>query len=187
MRHPLAVLLLIAAGSLAMPLAAAIPASQKLAFEVLRGDSRIGRHEVAFRREGEELHVEVAIDLEVKLAFVTVFTYRHRNHEVWREGRLVSLESVTDDDGKQYNLTGRATPEGFRVEGWAGSYLAPAGIIPTSYWNPATRYRMTGDLNLDLWYGPEGQWSRIAFDARGKEVVYRLTGDRQTQALLKSF
>lgn len=223
MRTLAAAICLFAAVCAALPLAAAIPASQQLAFEVVRGESSIGRHEVSFRREGEELHVEVAIDLEVKLAFVTVFTYQHRNHEVWRDGRLISIETTTNDDGKQYQLTGRATDQGFQVEGSAGSYLAPADIIPTSYWNPATleqsqlldtqrgrllevmivpqgeeqiladgerfsatRYRMSGDLRLDLWYGPDGQWSRIAFDAKGAEVVYRLTNDPQVQASLET-
>ena len=50
----------------------------------------------------------------------------------------------------------------------------------------ATRYRMSGDLRLDLWYGPDGQWSRIAFDAKGSEVVYRLTSDTQIQASLET-
>jgi hypothetical protein len=221
MRTLFFVLAVLAAAMQTLPLAAAIPATQKLAFEVLRGDADIGRHEVTFRREGEDLHVDVAIDLEVKLAFVTVFTYRHRNHEVWRDGKLVSIETETNDDGKEYKLSGRATAEGFRVEGASGSFLAPAGIIPTSYWNPSTveqtqlldtqkgrlldvnvtpegkeqivvegqslttqRYRMSGDLRLELWYGPEGQWSRIAFDAKGSQVVYHLTSDPQIQASL---
>lgn len=179
-----------------------------LAFDVLRDGSSIGRHEIGFRQEGDDLHVEIAIDLEVKLAFITLFRYWHRNHEVWRDGRLVSIETRTDDDGKLHRVSGRVTAEGFLVEGSEGRTILPAGVLPTSYWHPRTveqnklldtqrgrllkvetetlgleeidgssqdeamRYRLSGDLQLDLWYSPEGEWRKLAFVARGAEVTY---------------
>lgn len=198
-------LLLLAAAPL---LAARAPAGD-IAFSVYRDGAPLGRHELRFRREGPDLHVEIEIELEVKLAFLTLFRYSHRNHEVWRDGRLVSLETRTDDDGTPYRVSGRATERGFEVEGSNGRLVLPASIVPTSYWNPATldqsvlldtqkgglrqvavralgletltaggrgvparRYRMTGDLELDLWYSPEGEWLRIAFEAKGSEVDY---------------
>lgn len=210
--------LALAAGILALaaPLLAA-PAGD-IAFAVYRDGALLGRHDVRFRREGDDLHVDIEIELEVKLAFLTLFRYSHRNHEIWRDGRLVSIETRTDDDGEAYRVTGRATADGFLVEGARGLRLLPAEVIPTSYWNPATvrqtalldtqsgrllevalrdagpetvllddggvparRYRMTGDLTLDLWYSAEGEWMRIAFEARGATVDYtRLdsAGDR---------
>ena len=112
----------------AFPLMAAIPPSGDLKFAVMRSDSDIGRHSVSFERKGDELHVDVAIDLEVSIAFVTVFTYSHRNHEVWKNGRLVSIETTTDDNGDEYSLSGHAVENGFKVDGAAGSFIAPADI-----------------------------------------------------------
>ena len=37
----------------------------------------------------------------------------------------------------------------------------------------ARLYRMAGDLNLDLWYGPNGEWIKLAFLARGSQIEYR--------------
>ena len=37
----------------------------------------------------------------------------------------------------------------------------------------AQLYRMAGDLNLDLWYGPNGEWVKLAFLARGSQIEYR--------------
>ena len=37
----------------------------------------------------------------------------------------------------------------------------------------AQLYRMAGDLNLDLWYGPKGEWIKLAFLARGSQIEYR--------------
>ncbi|MEQ9606028.1 MAG: DUF6134 family protein, partial [Kiloniellaceae bacterium] len=36
----------------------------------------------------------------------------------------------------------------------------------------ARRYRMSGDLDLDLWYATTGEWVHIAFTARGTTVNY---------------
>ena len=94
------------------------------------------------------------------------------------------------------------------MNGAEGEFLAPAGILPTSYWHPRTveqrrlldsqhgrvlevnpaflgretlagdmaarRYRLSGDLDLDLWYSDSGEWLKTAFEARGAEVSYAL-------------
>lgn len=40
----------------------------------------------------------------------------------------------------------------------------------------ATRYRMVGALDLDLWYSQAGQWVKLAFSARGVDISYALDG-----------
>ncbi len=36
----------------------------------------------------------------------------------------------------------------------------------------AERFRLRGDLDCDLWYGPEG-WAKLAFEVRGSRISYR--------------
>lgn len=36
----------------------------------------------------------------------------------------------------------------------------------------ARRIRLSGSLTVDLWYGPDGEWLKCAFEARGEQVVY---------------
>ena len=195
--------------ALAAPLTAALPTSREIAFHILRNGDPIGHHSVTFRRQDGRLLVAIEIDIEVRFAFLTLFRYRHENREAWREGRLVALDSWTDDDGTRYEVTARATPEGVRVEGRHGTFLAPAQVIPTSYWNAATvrqtrlldtqygrlvdvavrpvgedsvarggeevqarKYIVSGDLDLEVWYTPQGEWAKIAFEARGAEISY---------------
>ena len=179
---------------------------RQMAFDIRRDGATIGRHEVGFRQSGDRLEVDVSIEISISLAFIPVFSYSHRNHEIWQDSRLVALDSETDDDGERYAVTARSQPSGLRVIGAEGDFVAPAGIIPTSYWNPLTtkqqrlldsqhgrllavnpifveaetlaggllarRYRLSGDLDLDLWYSGEGEWVKIAFEARGAEVSY---------------
>ncbi len=117
----------------------AASAPSDIAFNVIRGGDPMGRHTVAFRQDGDKLIVEIAIDLEVRFAFVPVFRYSHRNMETWQNGRLVRLESVTNDDGTKHKVLAEATDGGLRVTDSSGrTYMAPADTIPTSYWNKET-------------------------------------------------
>ena len=96
----------------------------------------IGVHQVRFLEDDGDLIVETAIDLELTVAFVSVFTFTHRNTERWRDGRLMSVDATTNDTGDEFFVTGRATEEGVQVDGTRGAYLAPADIMTTSLWNP---------------------------------------------------
>lgn len=110
-----------------------------LSFLVERGGSPIGTHKIWFQKDGENLNVKIDIALAVSFGPITLFRYEHRNSEVWHGGRLVSIETHTNDDGTLYDVKGRATNKGFEIESSSeGHVVAPAGIIPASYWNPDT-------------------------------------------------
>ena len=108
-----------------------------LSFDVLRQGEPIGHHTVTFRHVGDDLHVDIAITLEVKVAFITVFRYEHANTEIWRNGTLVAIETTTNDNGERHWLRGQASDDGLLVESSSGSYVAPVDVVPTSYWNVA--------------------------------------------------
>ncbi|MFM2043388.1 MAG: hypothetical protein RLY86_1964 [Pseudomonadota bacterium] len=119
--------------------AATIPPSNTIPFAAIRNnDSDLGSHTLTFRREGEDLIVEKSIRFRVDVAFITAYRYEHDNREVWRGGRLISLDTTTNDDGKKHWVRGRATDAGFAVESSRGSFVYAADVIPTSYWNIAT-------------------------------------------------
>lgn len=120
---------------------AAAPASPgpTLSFRVERGSDPIGTHTVSFEREGDKLHVAIDIELAVSFGPITLFRYEHHNRETWRDGKLVAIETRTNDNGTEYEVSGKATEKGLEVTSSAnGTFVAPADIIPTSYWNPAT-------------------------------------------------
>jgi hypothetical protein len=172
-----------------------------LEFDVLREGSPIGTHRVTIDENAGETRVEIAIDLAVRFAFLTVYRYTHRSTETWRDGRLVALDAQTDDDGARTQVEARAVAGGVAVRGSGGDYLAAADTIPTSYWHrdkvardklldtqsgklidvAATRlsqdasgakWRISGDLEADLAYGPTGEWTALTFVARGARIVY---------------
>ena len=166
------ILAILAILSLSGPLvASAQPGADILSFSVFRkNDSPMGYHRIRFSRDGDRLIMEKEIGLEVTLAFVTAYHYRHHNREVWQAGRLVAIDTRTDDDGRDYWLSGRATPDGFQVDGSGGSFIAPADIIPTSYWNPAT---MGATRLLDT---QRGLIMEVRMEDRGPEILETQAG-----------
>ena len=124
----------LAIAALALPAAAALTAETDIPFRVDMGGAPIGSHTVRFEEHGEDLHVFIDIQLKVGLAFITLYRYEHSNHEIWRDGRLVSIETETNDDGEAFSVRGEAVEGGFRVTGAEGEILLPAEVAPTSYW-----------------------------------------------------
>ena len=38
--------------------------------------------------------------------------------------------------------------------------------------SPADRFSLSGELNIDLWYSPKGEWVGLKFNSKGSEIVY---------------
>jgi hypothetical protein len=109
--------------------------SQLQAFAVYRDGAPIGWHRLSFARDGRRLTVEIDIALEVKLAFLTLYRYRHQNRERWEAGRLVGFASRTDDHGTRHEVTARRRGDAILIAGSRGEIAAPGDALPTTYWH----------------------------------------------------
>jgi hypothetical protein len=171
---------------LALPWAvqAGIPApSERYEFQVLRNSSPIGHHRVIVRSEGLRSEVDVDIELRVKAAgFLTLYRYLHQSREIWEGDRLVSLQSTTDNDGRQEYLNAQAGADGLQVDGSGYRGVLPADTMPTSYWRRDFLRRATimdsqDGRRLDLAVRP--LQSELASVARNEVPAqrYQLSGD----------
>ena len=112
------------------------PPGKSLGFDVRRKGSKIGEHLLTFDQDGDNLTVHVAVELKVGLGPIVLFRYKHNATEVWKNGQLASIDTVTNDDGTPNKVSGRATPTGFMVEGTkAKLYTAPPDALPATHWN----------------------------------------------------
>lgn len=152
-------------------------------FLVLRDGKPIGHHRVTVRSEGVRSEVQVDIELRVKAAgFLTLYRYLHQSREVWEGDRLVSLESTTDNDGRQEYLKAEAGDEGLQVEGSRYRGLLPADAMPTSYWRRdfvrrATIMDSQNGRRLDLAIQPQAYELASAARHDVPALRYQLTGD----------
>ncbi|MGR8920544.1 MAG: DUF6134 family protein [Gammaproteobacteria bacterium] len=182
-------------------LAGAAEPLERYEFEVLRKGKPMGSHTISVSRVGEDVVAEIDIRLEVSFAFVTLFSYEHHNREVWRDGRLVAIDTRTNSNGDVFSISGRASAAGFVVVDQDGAERTfPADIVPSSYWQARTvdvdallntqtgelaqvsvraagndgHYEMRGDIELDLWYAGDCL-DRLSFRAPGDGalIAYR--------------
>lgn len=199
---------LLAVCTAACPLALASFASparaEDYAFKVFCNGSPVGYHEVHVRHEDDQTtDVDIDAQIDVTMAGIEVYRYRHRSHEVWRDGKLEALNSVTDDDGDAKKVSVHPGDDGMLVvENDEGRHEVPADTLPTSLWNPDVlgkrelldtesgrtlkvrtaempdgRYQMSGDLKLVVDYR-SGHWDGLHFRYGGSNVDFR--PDQQT-------
>ena len=107
-------------------------------FSVLYKGKRIGTHTVSYSSATGETRVNTEIHLDVKVALLTLYAFSHRSEEIWRAGRLTSMNSETVEHGQPLHVEGAATPQGFRVVGKGGPFIASAATLTSnSLWTPA--------------------------------------------------
>lgn len=109
-----------------------------LSFTVLRNGDAIGSHKVLFQQGAGGLKVAIDTNIVVKILMVPVYRFVHHDQEVWQDGHLLSLSSVTNDDGKHHHLKVAADAKGLEIKGDDKTSLLPTATIPASLWNPAT-------------------------------------------------
>lgn len=149
---------------------AGVPASGRLAFDVLRAGKKLGSHALTFRRSGEILSVEVNVELAYKVGPVTLFHYSHHATERWAGGEVVALDTQTNENGTRYRVTARREGGAFMVEGTsAPRYAAPANALPATHWN---RHELDGPwINTQ-----DGKLLRPQVAPRGVEAVPTASG-----------
>lgn len=104
-------------------------------FTALLDGKPIGEHDFAVDRHGDETVIESVARFKVRVAFIPVYHYDHRDHEVWREGCLTSLSSQTDDNGRKDFVTGSSQGQVFALDSSRGATALPACVRTFAYWD----------------------------------------------------
>ena len=154
-----------------------IPAREGLAsesewsrdFTIFRDGDSIGSHSIRIARTGERIRVRLDTEIEVSIAFITVYRRTESQQEVWENGTLESFQSRVDDDGQVFVVDARRTPDGLSVMGDDQSYIAPENSYPATYWSSA--FLNSGNL-IDLKRGNLQQ-----FDIAERKTISSENGD----------
>ena len=161
---------------------ARVPDGHVLEYQVMRRGKEIGRHRVWFRHLEDHLRVETQVRIAVKFAFITLFRFELDGYEKWRDGRLMAMESTTNDNGKRHVVRAVANGTAIDVEADGKTWSAPATIMPSSLWH---RDMVKGSplLSVKLGKPVEVEFEEVGREtvtARGGEVSatrYVVTGD----------
>src|SRR5262249_48364236 len=117
--------------------AAAEPVSTRTKFAIMRDGDPIGTCDFRVRYNGRETTVEVVTHVQVKLAFITVYSFDQTETERWVDGRLVSLNAVTDDNGTPHKVSAVSRGNALLVEADGKASEVDPAMMPVSLWNAA--------------------------------------------------
>jgi uncharacterized protein DUF6134 len=86
-------------------------------------------------KSGDTTEVLTSVRVSVKIFGAELYHEISDRTEHWRDGRLVGFNSVTDKDGKTYDVTGKAEGNTFAITGPAGTFTGPADVQPPNPWS----------------------------------------------------
>lgn len=105
-------------------------------FKVLLDNEGIGHHSFKLQERDNKTHVSVEADFDVKFLFFSAYSYKHKNHEIWRGRCLDSIASNTNDNGDLFFLRGNNLGNAIHVETVEGTSQYKGCIKTFSYWDP---------------------------------------------------
>lgn len=94
----------------------------------------IGTFTDTIDRSAEEMRIDAQLRIAVKLLGVVAYREESDTTEVLHGDRLMSLQSVTNKDGRHLEVHGEAQGEQFMVNCTLGSFTAPGTISPSDPW-----------------------------------------------------
>lgn len=104
-------------------------------FLIERKGKVIGYHAVDVTPTDYGARVETTIEMEVGIGPITLFRYDHKATEIWRDDKLISLVSKTNNNGEQEYVDAKRYGEALMINGSAYEGPAPDGAMPSSYWD----------------------------------------------------
>lgn len=153
-------------------------------FTVLRDGEPVGRHRFVFRRDGDRIEIREATEIEVSFAAIPLYTFEHRAHQLWRNGRAVRIDATTDDNGLKLDISVRDTDHGYvrTVNGRVDRFDDSRVVL--AFWNTDTLehdafFSVVEDKTLDASFqhvGPEK--IRLAGEVLQAQH-YRMVGDEE--------
>jgi hypothetical protein len=112
-----------------------VPEGGVLAFDIMRNGEAIGTHTFRFNKSSDQTEVRIKTNIDFSLLFIPIYKFEHESREVWRNGRLASLESNTNENGTPVKLEVHRDEDSLMVVAKDGNLHVDREIIPASLWN----------------------------------------------------
>jgi hypothetical protein len=145
----------------------------------------MGEHEVVFTGDDSLRTATTDVLMTVKVGPVPVYKYKHQAIEKWADGKWVSAEATTNDNGKMKKVVAKAMPGYVQISGPAGAVRGPENALPLSHWNQgnfgkplfnqqegkllkvtctkvgAGHWAIRGETEIDDFYDGSGNWMAL--------------------------
>lgn len=196
MRARMAIALLALCPVVTSPVAASsLPDQGNLRFDVIRKGKDIGDHSYVFSGSPASYSVKVATKIAVKVPLVQLnaYVFEQQSTETWAGGKMTAIASDTNDNGTPHQL--KQPGQGLlpaslwnddivksrkllnSIDGKVMSvHVTDLGMqaVPSGHGQiNAHHFRISGDLERDVWYDDAGNLAHVSFKADdGSTVTY---------------
>ena len=177
--HKVAILLML---SVLNPVHAASNIDKNWEFKVYLDGDEIGFHNFSMLHKDNHKEIYSSARFDVKFLFINAYSYEHDNVEHWRGQCLKSINAVTNDNGENYNVSGKVDNNEFVVNTLNKQSAYLPCVKTFAYWDPEF-LKETMLLNSQTGEMIEVESQFIANETmthRGKETEarrYRLRGE----------
>ena len=134
-------------------------------FAVTRNGDHIGTSTVRLHRDGGHTVADIATQVRVKIMSITVYRFEQRETERWRDGKLLAMTSVTDDNGTVHKVSATSRGDKLSVNADGKVSEVDPALVPVSLWNAAL-VRRTIALNPQ-----DGSIVPVSVTDHGKEEL----------------
>lgn len=104
-------------------------------FKVFYGDQEIGEHHFFVEEQGDKRKVMIEANFNIDILFINVYSYKHKNTEIWQDSCLSSIESSTDDNGDKFIVSGTSGNDVFKIDSKLGVDEMDGCINTFAYWD----------------------------------------------------
>ena len=105
-------------------------------FNALLDGKPIGHHHFRLDERDDRRELTSEARFDVKLLFVSVYTYVHDDKETFQGDCLTGIDARTDDNGEDLTVRGSLESPGFAVSNGKGKQMLGPCIMTFAYWNP---------------------------------------------------
>lgn len=145
--------------------ASAETTDRKMDFSIVRKGDKIGSHIINVHKNGATTKVNITTRSEVKVFGIRAYHFEFDGEELWKDGKLVAMQTKTNDDGEKHTVTVKKKGSMLEVTADGAVSQVSTDTIPSSWWNSATA---TQDQLLDIL---TGQMKKITVTKTNSEEV----------------
>ena len=119
-----------------------IPKNKKATYDIWRKNKVIGTQEFFFSENNGNLSIETNINIEVKILFVSAYTFSHQSKEVWKDGNFIKIDGYSNfEDEREYFILGEVKDGFLFASGMDGKLKLDQNLIPSNFWNIDVMYQ----------------------------------------------
>ncbi len=105
-------------------------------FRVFLDDDEIGFQSFVVSADETRTQIDVEARFDVTYLFITFYSYRHTNAEVWKGECLQEIHAQTNDNGEKFFVQGTRKDGHLQLQTHHGEEIIEGCVKTFAYWNP---------------------------------------------------